>query len=76
MIVISNRIYRVWSALTITLAGVLTALVLGGVLRLCGVDPRPLAVGIGCALLAWLASVPVFLVLLEDVERRRGKHGA
>ena len=74
MIVISGRTYRVWSALTITLAGVLTALILGGVLRLCGVDPRPLAVGIGCALLAWLVTAPVFLVLFEDVERRR--HGA
>lgn len=73
MIVISGRTYRVWSALTITLAGVLTALILGGVLRLCGVDPRPLAVGIGCALLAWLVTVPVALVLFEDVGRRRGK---
>ena len=73
MIVISGGTYRVWSALTITLSGVLTALILGGVLRLCGVDPKPLAVGIGCALLAWLVTVPVFLVLFEDRERRRGR---
>lgn len=73
MIVISSGTYRVWSALTITLSGVLTALILGGVLRLCGVDPKPLAVGIGCALLAWLVTVPVFLVLFEDRERRRGR---
>lgn len=71
MTVINSNTHRTRAALTMMLAGLLTALVIGGALWLFEIEPRPLAVGIACALLAWLLTVPLVLMFLEDMGRRR-----